>query len=103
MCVYVFACVHLPRYTLPDATNHHRSLMTDVTGHIRRAGEMNYNVPRGDAYIRMCVCVGKFIYLSETPKGKIISRRSRSVSWEAAEGRGKLRERERERGILDKR
>lgn len=54
--------------TLPDATNHHRSLMTDVTGQIRRTGEMNYNVPRGDAYARMRACVGKFIYLSETPE-----------------------------------
>ena len=45
--VYTFTSLH----TLPDVTNHHRSLMTDVTGCIRRAGGMNY------AFVRVCVCV----------------------------------------------
>lgn len=50
--------------------------MTDVIGRVRRTGEMNYNAPRGDAYARVRACVPrKFIYLSETPKSKIIPRR----------------------------
>lgn len=60
----VHALASLP---LPDVTNHHRSLMTDVTGRIR-AGGMNYGVR-----VRW-----KSIYLSEDPKREAISRRSAS-------------------------
>lgn len=49
--------------------------MTDVIGRVRWTGEMNYNASRGDAYTRVRACVRwKFIYLSETPKSKIIPR-----------------------------
>lgn len=66
--------------TLPDVTNHHRSLMTDVTRRIRQAGRWNeLLVPRVGVYVRW-----KFIYLSEDPKRKVISRPfPRSVSRDA--------------------
>lgn len=90
----VRAYVRLPRYPLPDVTNHHRFLMTDVTGRIRRAGGMNYSFR---ATAAVCVRVGSsFTYRRNRNARKVISRLSRSVSRETA----KLRTGNIGRGIM---
>lgn len=52
----------------PDVTNHHRSLMTDVTGRIRRPGEMNYAF-HASAY---ALCVGSSFTYREIRNARLL-------------------------------